>query len=79
MLNSLNWEGIGKNNDPASLGHLLASATALFKLQNETFMFLSNISKIDMADSDEDRKPNTTPELTFKAKVHEKVLQKLDE
>ena len=42
-------------------------------------MFLSNISKIDMADSDEDRKPNTTPELTFKAKVHEKVLQKLDE
>ena len=32
-----------------------------------------------MADSDVDRKPSTTPELTFKAKVHEKVLQKLDE
>ena len=79
MLNNLNWEGIGKNSDPASLSHLLASATALFKLKNETFMFLSNISKIDMADSDEDRKPNTTPELTFTAKVHEIVLQKWDE
>ena len=79
VLNNLNWEELGKTSDPASLGHLLASATALFKLKNETFIFLSKISKIDMADSDVDRKPSTTPELTFKAKVHEKVLQKLDE
>ena len=32
-----------------------------------------------MTDSDADRKPCTIPELTFKAKVPEKVLQKLDE
>ena len=32
-----------------------------------------------MADSDEDRKPCTIPELTFRVKVHEKVIQKLNE
>ena len=32
-----------------------------------------------MADSDEDMNPCTIPELTFRAKVHKKVLQKLDE
>ena len=31
VLNNLNWEGIGKNNDPASLRHLLASAIALIQ------------------------------------------------
>ena len=51
---------LGRNKDPASLGHLIASATALFKLKNETFIFLSKISKINMADSDVDRKPSTT-------------------
>ena len=79
LLNNLNWEEIGKNNDPASLGHLLASITALVKLENETLMFLSKISKIDVADSDINRKPCTIPEITFRAKVHEKLLQKLDE
>ena len=75
MLNNVNWEKIGKNNDPASLDHLLTSMTALFKLKIETLMFLSKHPKRDMTDSDVDRKPCTTPELTFKAKVHEKVLQ----
>ena len=32
-----------------------------------------------MADSDENRNPCAIPELTFRAKVHKKVLQKLDE
>ena len=79
MLNNLNWEGNRKNKELASLGHILASMNALFSIRNETFMFVSKISKIDMADSDVGRKPCTIPELTFKAKVHEKVLQKLDE
>ena len=76
VLNNLNWEGNGRHNNLASLGHILASMNALFKLRNETFMFISRISKIHMANSDEDRKPCTIPELTFRAKVHEKVIQK---
>ena len=79
VLNNLNWEGNRKNNELASLGHILASMNALFKLRDETFMFISRLSKIHMADSDEDIDPCTIPELTFRVKVHKKVLQKLDE
>ena len=79
VLNNLNWEGNGKSNELASLGHILASMNALFKLRDETFMFISRLSKIHMADSDEDIDPCTIPELTFRVKVHKKVLQKLDE
>ena len=50
VLNNLNWEGNGENNDLASLGHILASMNAQFKLRNETSMFISRISKIHMAD-----------------------------
>ena len=69
----------GKNNELASLGHILASMNALFKLRDETFMLISRLSKIHMADSDEDIDPCTIRELTFRVKVHKKVLQKLDE
>ena len=79
VLNNLNWEGNRKNNELASLGHILASMNALFKLRDETFMLNSRLSKINMADSDEDIDPCTIPELTFRVKVHKKVLQKLDE
>ena len=79
MLNNLNWEGNRNNNDLASLGHILASMDALFKLRDETFMFISRISKIHLADSDEDMNPCNIPELTFRIKVHQKVLQKLVE
>ena len=79
VLNNFNWEGNRKSNDLASLGHILASMNALFKLRDETFMFISRISKIHMAASDEDIDPCTIPELTFRVKVHKKVLQKMDE
>ena len=79
VLNNLNWEGNRKNNELASLGHILASMDALFKLRDETFMFISRIPKIHLADSDEDIDPCTIPELTFRIKVHQKVLQKLVE
>ena len=79
VLNNLNWEGNRKNNELASLGHILASMNALFKLRDETFMLISRLSKIHMADSDEDIDPCTIPELTFRVKVHKKVLKKLDE
>ena len=79
VLNNLNWEGNRKNNELASLGHILASMNALFKLRDETFMLISRLSKLHMADSDEDIDPCTIPELTFRVKVHKKVLQKLDE
>ena len=69
----------GKNNELASLCHILASMNALFKLRDETFMFISRISKIHLADLDEDINPCTIPELTFRVKVHKKVLQKLVE
>ena len=42
-------------------------------------MFISRISKIHLADSDEDMNPCAIPELTFRVKVHKKVLQKLVE
>ena len=79
VLNSLNWEGNRKNNELASLGHILASMNALFKIRDETFMFISRISKIHLADPDEDMNPCTIPELTFRVKVHKKVLHKLVE
>ena len=79
VLNNLNWEGNRKRNEIASLGHILASMNALFKLRDETFMFISRLSKIHMAASDEDIDPCTIPELTFRVKVHKKVLQKMDE
>ena len=79
VLNNLNWEGNRNNNELASLGHILASMDALFKLRDETFMFISRISKIHLADSDEDMNPCNIPELTFRIKVHQKVLQKLVE
>ena len=79
VLNNLNWEGNRKSNELASLGHILASMNALFKLRDETFMFISRLSKIHMAASDEDIDPCTIPELTFRVKVHKKVLQKMDE
>ena len=79
VLNNLNWEGNRNNNGLASLGHILASMDALFKLRDETFMFISRLSKIHMAASDEDIDPCTIPELTFRVKVHKKVLQKMDE
>ena len=66
----------GTSNELASLGHILASMDALFKLRDETFMFISRLSKIHMAASDEDIDPCTIPELTFRVKVHKKVLQK---
>ena len=31
VLNNLNWEGNRKNNELASLGHILASMNSLFK------------------------------------------------
>ena len=76
VLNNLNWEGNRKNNELASLGHILASMNALFRLRDETFKFVSRISKIHRADSHEDMNRCTIPELTFRAKVHKKVLQK---
>ena len=79
VLNNLNWEGNRKNHELASLGHILASMNALFKLRDETFMFISRISKIYLADLDEDMNPCAIPELTFRVKVHKKVLQKLVE
>ena len=79
VLNNLNWEGNRNNNELASLGHILASMDALFKLRDETFMFISRIPKIHLADSDEDMNPCNIPELTFRIKVHQKVLQKLVE
>ena len=79
VLNNLNWEGNRKNNELASLGHILASMDALFKLRDETFMFISRISKIHLADSDEDMNPCNIPELTFRIKVHQTVLQRLVE
>ena len=79
VLNNLNWEENRKNNELASLGHILASMNALFKLRDETFMFISRISKIHRADSHEDMNRCTIPELTFRVKVHKKVLQNLDE
>ena len=79
VLNNLNWEGNRKSNELASLDHILASMNALFKIRDETFIFISRLSKIHMADSDEDIDPCTIPELTFRVKVHKKVLQKLDE
>ena len=79
VLNNLNWEGNRKSNGLASLSHILASMNALFKLRDETFMFISRLSKIHMAASDEDIDPCTIPELTFRVKVHKKVIQKMDE
>ena len=79
VLNNLNWEGNRKNNELASLGHILACMNALFQLRDGTFMLISRLSKIHMADSDEDIDPCTIPELTFRVNVHKKVLQKLDE
>ena len=79
VLNNLNWEGNRNNNELASLGHILASMDALFKLRDETFMFISRIPKIHLAESDEDMNPYNIPELTFRIKVHQKVLQKLVE
>ena len=75
VLNNLNWEGNRKNNELASLDHILASMNALFKLRDETFTFISRISKIHMADSDEDMDPCTIPELTFRVKVHKKYYK----
>ena len=79
VLNNLNWEGNRNNNELASLGHIFASMDALFKLRDETFMFISRIPKIHLADSDEDMNPCNIPELTFRMKVHQKMLQKLVE
>ena len=45
VLNNLNWEGNRKNNELASLGHILASMNALFKLRDETFISFQEFPK----------------------------------